>query len=211
MKNLLIFLGGVAVGIVSTALYVKKKVVPDLVEEIERKNGEAASDYAEYWADSDEQTADEEKYEYVTVQNGPTEANKTNSKNRKASTMDYTQFSKEPTEGKTNEPMKVEPEEPPAAGTEPYLIDASEFDTYSSYQAHRFVMYSDGVVIDDETDEELDGDPKLIFGATAIDALKKDNVVFVRDDSKKQDYCVERRDIPFDGPDYPDPEDDWRS
>lgn len=209
MKNLLIFLGGVAVGIVSTAIYVKKKLVPDLVEEIERKNGEAASDYAEYWAEGDEAETDD--YKEDSVLEAPVKVKKTG----KPVATDYTQFSKESEKKddgkKVVEPNNSAPEETPGGGTDPYVIDASEFDMFSDYQAHQFVMYADGVVIDDETDEELDADPKLVFGVTAMDALKKEEVVFVRDDSKKQDYCIERRDIPFDGPDYPDPEDDWRS
>lgn len=209
MKNLLIFLGGVAVGIVSTAIFVKKKLVPDLVEEIERKNGEAASDYAEYWAEDD--TVETAEYKEESILEAPVKVKKTG----KPVATDYTSFSKETekkdTGKKVVEPNSSVPEETPSGGTEPYLIDASEFDMFSNYQAHQFVMYADGVVVDDETDEELDADPELVFGVTAMEALKKDNIVFVRDDSKRQDYCVERRDIPFDGPDYPDPEDDWRS
>ena len=209
MKNLLIFLGGVAVGVLSTAIYVKKKLVPDLVEEIERKNGEAASDYAEYWTDGDEAETDD--YKEDGVLEAPVKVKKTG----KPVATDYTQFSKESEKKddgkKVVEPNSSAPEETHVGGTDPYLIDASEFDMFSDYQAHQFVMYADGVVIDDETDEELDADPELVFGATALEALKKEEVVFVRDDSKKQDYCIERRDIPFDGPDYPDPEDDWRS
>ena len=209
MKNLLIVLGGVAVGVLSTAIYVKKKLVPDLVEEIERKNGEAASDYAEYWTDGDETETDD--YKEDGVLEAPVKVKKTG----KPVATDYTQFSKESEKKddgkKVVEPNNSAPEETHIGGTDPYLIDASEFDMFSDYQAHQFVMYADGVVIDDETDEELDADPELVFGTTAMDALKKEEVVFVRDDSKKQDYCIERRDIPFDGPDYPDPEDDWRS
>lgn len=211
MKNLLIFLGGVAVGVLSTAIYVKKKLVPDLVEEIERKNGEDASDYAEYWVDDDNINSESEEYKEDAVLEAPVKVKKSG----KITATDYTQFSKE-TEKKDDgkkvvEPNNSIPEETPGGGTNPYVIDASEFDMFSNYQAHQFVMYADGVVIDDETDEELDADPELVFGTTALEALKKEEVVFVRDDSKKQDYCIERRDIPYDGPDYPDPEDDWRS
>ena len=84
----------------------------------------------------------------------------------------------------------------------PYIIDEESFDEFSGYRAITFEVYSDGVILDDETEEELDADPELVFGKTAMDELERspEGVVCVRDDTKKCDYRLERKDYPANGP-----------
>ena len=84
---------------------------------------------------------------------------------------------------------------------------------YADYTSNSFIMYSDGVVLDDETEEILDEEPVKVFGKTALDELNKGDtsLIYIRDDTKKKDYALERRDYPFDGPEGLSPgDDDWR-
>lgn len=234
MKNVLIFLAGAAAGAVSVAIYVKKKLVPAIREELEIKmqmEAQAAQDYSEYYgADggekSEEDEEDEEEIELVSSSPKHNSATKP----AKVKITDYTSYAVESVvddlEDKVNDISKkveqstktiaeqqTKPEETEVRGSGPYVIDPGSYDMFSDYEAHEYVIYADGVVIDDETEERLDKDPELVFGKTAMDILEsgRDSIVFVRDEALKRDYSITRSDVPFDGPDYPDPEDDWRS
>lgn len=203
MKGLLIFLAGAAAGAIGTLIYVRKKLVPEIKdemyrlaeEELQMNSPEPTYDASEYVSE------DKEPQPVIKTVKLPTQTYVT--------ATDYTNYSKtavvankfvEVQEQKAE--VEPEPNATQSGGTDPYLIDAGSYDEYSDYNAHTFVMYSDGVVIDDESEEILDADPELVFGKTAIEILKsgKEDIVYVRDDSKKQDYSIERNDFPFDGP-----------
>ena len=215
MKGLLIFLSGVGVGVVGSVIYMKKSLIPDLIDQIREdmwKEQQALK--SDKPADYDYEAEDEETEEVGKI------ILTDKAKKKKVNTVntDYGKFSggtasmPQPKE----EPKKEEMTQTEIGGLDPYLIDEQSYDGYSSYKAHAFEVYLDGVVVDMETEEILDADPDLIFGKTAMTELMSsaEGVVYVRDDTKKCDYRLERRDCSFDGPDEVyrsgDP-DDWRT
>ncbi|MBE6724917.1 MAG: hypothetical protein E7576_06945 [Ruminococcaceae bacterium] len=211
MKNVLIFLSGAVFGVIGSMLYVKKYLIPALREDLEQEAEEKAQAGPGvcYIPETEDEPEKEETYP-----GDPVVTEKKNPSTRVAAVnVDYSKYSRE-TEEISSVPA-AEPETTVTENTEPYLIDAGSFDEYSNYRAHNFTMYADGIIIDDETEEILDADPELVFGKTALEELKTsaDRVVYIRDDSKKQDYSLERSDYPFNGPAEPyrsaDP-DDWR-
>lgn len=207
MKGLFCFLTGAAIGAIGTFLYFQKFVVPEIKADIlkdEEEKAQANIDVPVIHVD--------DKEEELVISDYTTRTEKT-----QKVLVDYTNYSRDPETATIT--VKEEPKEEADKenyGT-PYLIDPDSFDEFSpSYTAHAFVMFSDGIVIDDETEEILDEDPELVFGKTAMDELDKDDIdiVYIRNDEKKQDYSLERRDYPFDGPSgnyipVLDP-DDWR-
>ena len=212
MKGLICFIFGAAVGSIGTLIYVKKKVIPEIEDGLKKQQEEIDQGKEVMSNLTYEVTTDDDSEELVisdyTIRSAKVKEEK----------VDYTNYSKDtvttpaPETPKTDILVEVDTEKD---STEPYLIDSSSFDEYADYTAHNFVMYSDGIVVDDETEEILDADPILVFGQTAIDTLKngEESAVYIRDDSKKQDYYLERYDYPFDGPvqifNTGDP-DDWR-
>ena len=214
MKSAMIFLCGVALGIGGTLLYVKKSLIPELELQIREKLSE--EQYGKEVTEEGKAPADifygkEEEDEEVVVTNP-----KAKMKAPSTAKTDYSKyakdFEKKVAEKKDGENAKELTE---VGGTDPYVIDEESYDTFSTYTAHAFEVYSDGVVFDIEENDILDADPVLIFGQTALDELSSapDGVIFVRDDAKQRDYRLERRDCPFDGPEEaymsPDP-DNWR-
>ena len=207
MKGLFCFLTGAAIGAIGTFLYFQKFVVPEIKADIlkdEEEKAQAKIDVPVVHVD--------DKEEELVISDYTTRTEKT-----QKVLVDYTNYSRDPEAATIT--VKEEPKEEADKenyGT-PYLIDPDSFDEFSpSYTAHAFVIFSDGVVIDDETEEILDEDPELVFGKTAMDELDKGDIdiVYIRNDEKKQDYSLERRDYPFDGPSgnyipVLDP-DDWR-
>lgn len=207
MKGLFCFLTGAAIGAIGTFLYFQKFVVPEIKADIlkdEEEKAQANIDVPVVRVD--------DKEEELVISDYTTRTEKT-----QKVLVDYTNYSRDPETATIT--VKEEPKEEADKenyGT-PYLIDPDSFDEFSpSYTAHAFVIFSDGVVIDDETEEILDEDPELVFGKTAMDELDKGDIdiVYIRNDEKKQDYSLERRDYPFDGPSgnyipVLDP-DDWR-
>lgn len=212
MKGLLYFLTGAAVGAIGTFFYIQKYVIPQVKDDILREKAEeeqAESPKAPIIVPKDNSDEGEEK---------PMVSDHANRIAYNAKPVvdysNYSNYSKDPSTitVTTSEASKDDTEDPPYEGGTPYLIDADSFDELT-YTSHRFVLYSDGVVIDDDTEEILDEDPELVFGKTAMDAIKEEDIIFVRNDEKRQDYSLERRDYPFDGPtegfSVADP-DDWR-
>lgn len=225
MKGVLIFFGGVLVGIGSSFIFVKKKLIPSLREEIKKECNDVIYYENDIFADVDGD--DDEVLEIVNEPVTPTVNKK---KEAPKPETDYTVYfsnskkeKKKEQEKQDDEDKTVEEElkkkylsqesETDISGVGPYVIDEGSFDEFSDYTAHTFLLFSDGIVIDDETEEVLDADPKLIFGETAFEELKKPNnpgMVYVRNDETKSDYCLELRPYPFDGPDTPPIKlDDW--
>ena len=212
MKGAMIFICGFLTGSLATLFYVKKRVIPALKEELEKEyERDAAGDILEASAAADSYTDEEQ---ILTDTGAPTSGKvsvKTAPNGVQTVKVDYTMYSKDervdvPDPGKVPQVVVEQPAE-----ELPYVIDANSYDEYSDYTAHCFVIYSDGVVIDDDTEEILDADPMEVFGETAMIQLNNadDNMVYVRDDTKKTDYCLERRDYPFDGPEHYEPGDGW--
>lgn len=228
-ENILIFLAGAIAGVGGTMIYVKKKLVPSIREELEiRMQTEAtgASYYGEYY---EKESSEEEEDDEAGEEDEPVISSPKHNSSVKAErpAVDYTSYAAESEVGdlkdkandiskKPGEPVKEtadKPEETEVRGSGPYVIDPAHYNMFSDFEAHEYVMYADGVIIDDETEERLDEDPELVFGETVMELLKsgKERVIFVRDENLKRDYSITLSDVPFDGPDYPDPEDDWRS
>ena len=218
MKGLLIFVGGFATGVVATLLYVKKKVLPDMREEVEKQCKEEVDDdifgsFTAGYSGSDD---------VLDIVNEPKMRPITGAKEKSGKPTDYTKCFKDEKQNvdavsKTEvKKEKKETEKKPGhdiLGVGPYLIDADEFDNYSDYRARTFLLYSDGVVLEDEVEEILDADPELVFGKQALEELQKPEnggMVYVRNDETKSDYCLELRSYPFDGLEPPSPSDDWR-
>ncbi len=211
MKNLLIFLGGVAVGAVGSILYVQKFLLPELRKEVEKEQSEEIPIPTDYHYDISDESNEED-----SIHSRDDMKEIVNEIRQEKQYLDYTKFS-------PSEPLKVtfKAEEKTEENNDisesysgPYVIDEESFDEYSGYRAITFEVYSDGVILDDETEEELDADPELTFGKTAWEMLEKSptGVVCVRDDARKCDYRLERKDYPADGPDDvlpPGPEIDW--
>lgn len=217
MKNLWIFLSGVAVGAVGSMFYVKKFVIPALRTELEKETSEEIPDLE---TPTKEEPEEDNREEWVAVTDSEAKE-RVKEIQKEKQYLDYSKFSGTvtsvsgaitPEAEKGKETMTVVSDE---EQTEPYIIDEESFDEFSGYRAITFEVYSDGVVIDDESEEELDADPELVFGKTAMDALDKEptGVICVRDDSKKCDYRLERKDYPANGPidtlPFEPPEIDW--
>ena len=212
-KNVLIFLGGVAVGVGGTMLWVVKKLVPELREEATRKAQEEIHtfpDYSEYLYDEEEAEKpekDEPPAPSASEMKAQAQANRT------APAVDYSKYAPK-TEKKVEEnPARKKPENAPAPRNEiergidePYLIDQSEYDIRGDYRAHSYTIYANGVVVDDDTDEAVDIDPHKKFGKTAMEELAKGDIVYVRDDTAKYDYRIEQSDFDYEPP---DDDDDW--
>lgn len=200
MKSALYFLAGIAVGALGTFLYVQKYVIPEIKDNIRKEENELTQ--------AEEQT--QVSYTNESVEEDPVVsdyASRTHTQTVKGEFKDYSNYSRDPEHtfmsetSSTEASLKENTGSNSDAGT-PYLIDAGSFDEYSGYTAHTFVIFSDGVVIDDESEEILDEDPELVFGKTAMDVLTsgKEDIIYIRNDEKRQDYSLERRDYPFDGP-----------
>lgn len=206
MKNVLIFLAGLAAGTVGTLVYVRKCVVPAIRDEVQREQCEqcerehADYDYSEYYDDSEVEEGE--------VAEKPDPKKRRAKAEVKADPIDYTVYSKEEDEKpdpkklqatytvseKTSEKYEISVDD---GGFDPYVIDASEFEINPSYISHSFYYHSDGVVLDEDTGERLDGDPRLIFGDTAMRELEENGIVYVRDDAKKQEYVIELINAPY--------------
>lgn len=214
MKGLICFLTGAAVGAVGTFFYIQKYVIPQIKDDILQENAEK---------EPEKEQGDIKRFAAPTEDDSvpdPVVSDYASRTSAQAKVLvDYSNYSRDPsttiTTATVNETPKEEIKDATADGGTPYLIDANSFDEFSSYNAHAFVLYSDGVVIDDDTEEILDEDPELVFGKTAMDVINsgKEDIIYIRNDEKKQDYSLERRDYPFDGPSdvyrVADP-DDWR-
>lgn len=207
MKEPMIFLCGVGVGVVGCLIYIKKKLIPDLTEEIKLKLSEEELEPVDISdvEDINDYMDDDEDDEYVVTDP------KVKQKLVKAQNTDYSKyakaFEKKVKEESTDEDAKELTE---VGGTDPYVIDESQYDEHSNYQAHAYEVYSDGIVFDIDAEEILDADPDIVFGKTAMEALSEspDGVVHVRDDSKKRDYRLERTDYPFN--ERIEPGEEWR-
>ena len=212
MKGAMIFICGFLTGSLATLFYVKKRVIPALKEELEKKHErDAAGDILEASVAADSYTEEEQILTDTGVPASGEVVVKTAPNGVQTVKVDYTVYSKgeEGDISTQSKAAQVTVEQP--AQELPYVIDANSYDEYSDYTAHCFVIYSDGVVIDDDTEEILDAVPMEVFGETAMIQLNnaEDNTVYVRDDTKKTDYCLERRDYPFDGPEHYEPGDGW--
>lgn len=212
MKGAMIFICGFLTGSLATLFYVKKRVIPALKEELEKEHErDTAGDILEASAAADSYTDEEQILTDTGVPTSGKVSVKTAPNGVQTLKVDYTVYSKgeEGDISAQSKAAQVTVEQP--AQELPYVIDANSYDEYSDYTAHCFVIYADGVVIDDDTEEILDADPMEVFGETAMIQLNNadDNMVYVRDDTKKTDYCLERRDYPFDGPEHYEPGDGW--
>lgn len=214
MKNVIIFLSGVAVGIAGTALWTMKKLVPELREEAARQAHEdihPVPDYSEYSDGGDEEEKKEDDSEEDDIPApAPAETKKTVQENREAPSVDYSRYAETPAKkpDKKPETKNEARHEDEDAHTGPYVIDVSEYDIRGDYRSHSYTRYTDGIIVDDDSGKVMNFDPFKVFGKTAMDELEKEDVVYVRDDIHKRDYRVEQMDFEYDGPD-PEDEDDW--
>ena len=207
MKGLVCFIAGATFGALGTLIYVKKRVIPEIKDDLRKELEEEQQAYEESSADISE------GYKPKVVESGTVIIDSSDTKiagTYNTHSVEYTNYSKDPV---TTVETKIEEPKEEKNVEEPYLITAAEFEMYADYTSNSFVMYSDGVVLDDETEEILDEEPVKVFGKTALDELNKGdtNLIYIRDDTKKKDYALERRDYPFDGPEGLSPgDDDWR-
>lgn len=222
MKSVIIFLSGVAVGVLGTALWTTKKLVPELREEAARKAQEEAReipDYSQYLEDEEDTEEQEDSKEDDISSPPPADAKKAIRENREASAVDYSRYANDPVkaekkpeenpgEKKPKKPRKQEPETEADDGG-PYVIDPSEFDIRGGYRTKSYSMYVNGIIVDDDTGTVVDISPTKVFGETAMKELEKEDVVYVRDEANKREYRVEAFDFEYDGPDPEDEEDDW--
>lgn len=206
MNKFVAFLCGLAIGAGGTLFYVKKWLIPELKNEIEdelyRDKEENLVNVEDICASYDN-VSDNNEYEFIVNSVNKPDVEVKTYDGVQAVTVDYSRYSKSYSE-ETKKQMDEETsnaEVTEVGGTDPYVIDANSYDEYSNYKTHSFELYSDGVIIDTDTEEILDADPMQVFGATAMDLLYngEEPTVFVRDDSKKMDYCIERIDFPFNG------------
>lgn len=206
MNKFVAFLCGLAVGVGGSAFFVKKWLIPDLKEEIENelyRDKEDALATSQDIRASYNDISESNEQEFISNSVNKPDVKVETRDDVQAIKVDYSRYSKSYSEDTKREmdeeAMGAETTE--IGGTEPYVIDANSYDEYSNYKSHSFELYSDGIVIDSETEEILDADPEQVFGTTAMDILRggEEPTVFVRDDSKKSDYCIERIDFPFDG------------
>jgi hypothetical protein len=223
MKNVIIFLSGVAVGVLTTALWTTKKLVPEIKAEAARKAQEEAReipDYSQYLEDEEEtEEGDEADKEDDIPPAPPADAKKTIQENREVSSVDYSRYADEPVkaekkpeekpgEKKQKKPRKQEPETEVDDGGL-YVIDPSEFDIRGGYRTKSYSMYTNGIIVDDDTGTVVDINPTMVFGETAMKELEKEDVVYVRDEANKREYRVEMFDFEYDGPDPEDEDYDW--
>lgn len=208
MKNVLIFLAGLATGAVGTLIYMRKCVVPAIRDEVARENSErewADYDYSEYQGLSDEEIEALNKPDEEDKKLEPIDPKTTIFKVGKP--KDYTVYSKEETLSEKKEAeviitkpasdkKKVELVEDDG-GWDPYVIDASEFEVDPRYTSRSFYYHTDGVVLDEDTGDRLNEDPKLVFGDTAMRELEENGIVYIRDDAKLQEYVVEMVNAPY--------------
>ena len=132
MKNVLIFLSGVAVGIAGTAIWTMKKLIPELREEAARKAQEelhAMPDYSEYLTDEEEEESSESNdiSSEQPAEMPSDQVKKVVQNNREAPMVDYSKYMPEPEksvrknqEAKTSE-KKPEPEADPEEN--PVVVD----------------------------------------------------------------------------------------
>lgn len=223
MKNVIIFLSGVAVGALGTALWTMKKLVPEIREEAARKAQEEAReipDYSQYLEDDENEEQEEEADKKDDIPSPPpSEAKKTVQENRETPYMDYSRYGDEPAkpekspEEKPGEkkPKKSRKQEPEIEADDggPYVIDPSEFDIRGDYRTKSYSMYTNGIIVDDDTGTVVDINPARVFGETAMKELEKEDVVYVRDEANRREYRVEMFDFEYDGPDPEDEDYDW--
>lgn len=221
MKNVIIFLSGVAVGVLTAALWTTKKLVPEIKAEAARKAQEEAReipDYSQYLEDEEEESEESDKEDDIPPA-PPADAKKAVQENREASAVDYSRYANEPGkvekkpeekpgERKPKRPRKQEPEIEADDGG-PYMIDPSEFDIRGDYRTKSYSMYVNGIIVDDDTGTVVDISPTQVFGETAMKELEKEDVVYVRDEANKREYRVEMFDFEYDGPDPEDEDDEW--
>lgn len=223
MKSVIIFLSGVAVGALGTALWTVKKLVPDLREEAARKAQEEVReipDYSQYLTDDDEaEEGDEEKGDDIPLP-PPSEVKKAVQENRETPSVDYSRYAEyqdkttqkkpeeKPVEEKAKKSRKPETEvEHEDNG--PYVIDVSEFDIHGDYKTHSYTIYANGIIVDDDRNQVVTFNPEKVFGKTAMDELQKEGLVHVRDEVRKREYRIEMYDFDYEGPDPEDEDYDW--
>lgn len=229
MKGLVCFIAGTTLGALGTLIYVKKRVIPEIKDDLRKELEEEQQAY------ETTTTADISKeYEPKVVDTGTVIIDTPNPSYAGAYNthmVDYSTYSKgsDPAVNSTVTTQTIHINSSVAETAqdiqnnaevkeeknveEPYLITAAEFEMYADYTSNSFVMYSDGIVLDEESEEILDEEPVNVFGKTALEELKKADVdlIYIRDDTRKKDYALERRDYPFDGPEGMNPgDDDWR-
>lgn len=212
MKGIIIFLSGVAVGVLGTAIWTMKKLVPEMREEAAREARESMReipDYSMYLTD-DEDTEDGGKEEESTADDipasalAPSEVKKAIQENREAPKVDYSRYSDKKKAEKKEAAENSEEQE------EPFVITPSEFNIRGGYLAKAYSIYQNNVIIDDDSDEMVDINPLDVFGKTAMEELKKEGIVYVQDDANKRYYRVEEMECDYEGPDPEDEDDYWR-
>ena len=221
MKNVIIFLSGVAVGALGTALWTMKKLVPELREEAARKAQEdihEAPDYSQYLIDEEESEKEEKKEKVDILTPPPAETKKAKRETREASDVDYSNYSnkqekkveKAPTDPKPSDDEDEEEEEdvePDAEDLGPYVIEPREFNILPGYRAYHYTLYADGTLIDDDTERIVKFNPLEKFGKTGMEELQKEGTAYIRDEANKRDYRVDMLDFNYEGPD--DDDYDW--
>lgn len=213
MKGVIIFLSGVAVGALGTAIWTMKKLVPEMREEAAREARESMReipDYSMYLTD-EEDTEDSGKEEEPAADDvpapAPSEVKKAVQENREAPKVDYSRYSdKKKAERKTEKKESADNSEE----QEPFVITPSEFNIRGGYLAKAYSIYQNNVIIDDDSDEMVDINPLDVFGKTAMEELKKEGIVYVQDDANKRYYRVEEMECDYEGPDPEDEDDYWR-
>lgn len=212
MKGVIIFLSGVAVGALGTAIWTMKKLVPEMREEAAREARESMReipDYSMYLTD-EEDTEDGGKEEEPASDDihapapAPSEVKKAVQENRETPKVDYSRYSdKKKAERKA-------PAESTEEQEEPFVITPSEFNIRGGYLAKAYSIYQNNIIVDDDSDEVVDINPLDVFGKTAMEELKKEGVVYIQDDSNKRYYRVEEMECDYEGPDPEDEDDYWR-
>lgn len=217
MKGVIIFLSGVAVGALGTALWTMKKLVPEMREEAAREARESVyefPDYSMYLTDDKNEEDGEEKEPDGGDIPAPipsevrSEVKKAVQENREAPKVDYSRYS-----DKKKAERKVEtkaPAESTEEQKEPFVITPSEFNIRGGYLAKAYSIYQNNVIIDDDSDETVDINPLDVFGKTAMEELKKEGIVYIQDDANKRYYRVEEMECDYEGPDPEDEDDYWR-
>lgn len=215
MKGVIIFLSGVAVGALGTAIWTLKKLVPEMREEAAREARESMReipDYSMYLTD-EEDTEDGSKEEEPAADDipgpapAPSEVKKAVQENREAPKVDYSRYSdKKKAERKAEKKETAES----AEEQEPFVITPSEFNIRGGYLAKAYSIYQNNVIADDDSDEMVDINPLDVFGKTAMEELKKEGIVYIQDDANKRYYRVEEMECNYEGPDPEDEDDYWR-
>lgn len=228
MNKFWVFLGGVAVGGLGTFIFMTKSVIPKLKREIRIRTVNELQG-AEFMDGEDllmGESYDSRQDERIVITENPVKAASSNN-SVSAQSVDYSGYSKASASSTPVSAPAPAPEEDEELDDmdreyvyghiEPYIIDEGSFDEYSSYRSKTFEVYTDGVIFDVEADEILDADPVSVFGSSIMEDFmsykSREDVICVRDDAKKFDYRLERRDVPFNGPTgnyIPSNPDDWR-